>query len=96
MLSTGQIVFLVVDVLLAAAGWIVFAVFQDGWKSLRTTPDDRREWLLATIGLVTGIVASVALVIFALVVGALAAKQHAKDRLLQIQKTSRTIPTLSR
>jgi len=89
-------VFLVIDILLGAAGWIAFAVFQDGWNSLRTTPDDRREWLLATIGLIVGITASVLLVVFALIVGALAAKQHTKERLARMEQTSRQLPTLPR
>jgi len=96
MLSKGQIAFLVIDILLGAAGWIAFAVFQDGWNSLRTTPDDRREWLLATIGLIVGIAASVSLVVFALIVGALASKQHTKERLARIEQSSRQLPTLPR
>ncbi len=96
MLSTGEIIFLVLDVLFAAAGWLVFVIYQDDWKSVRNTPDERRGWLIATIGLCVGIFCSVALVVFALIVGALAAKKHAKDRLVQLQVSSRQIPPLPR
>ncbi len=93
-MKTGEVVFVVVDVIVGALGWVVFAVFQDSWKSLRSTPDEKREWLFATIGLVVGIVSVAALVVFALVIGALEAKKHSKERLTKLQLASRQVPNL--
>ena len=93
-MKTGEVVFLVADVLLGALGWVVFAVFNDSWKSLRNTPDEKREWLFATIGLIVGIVCVALLVVFALVIGALEAKKHSKERLAKLQRSSIQVPSL--
>jgi H+/Cl- antiporter ClcA len=95
MLSKGQIAFLVVDIVLGVLGWIAFAVFYDSWQSLRSTPEERREWLYATIGLIVGILSIVLLVLFALIAGALYAKKHSKERLITLQHESARIPNLN-
>lgn len=95
MLTKGEIAFLVIDILLLILGWTAFIVFNTAWTSLRMTEDERREWLIAAIGLWTGIAAGVALVIFCLVVGALSWKTKTKSRLAQLQQESRQIPSLT-
>ena len=95
MLSKGQIAFLVVDIVVGIIGWIAFAVFYDSWQSLRLTPEEKREWLYATVALTLGILSLVFLILFALIVGATYAKAHSKERLASIQQQSRIIPTLN-